>query len=186
MNPDSFWMFSPALVLWGLLGAAAWHDVRSRRIPNCLVLPGTVLGLLLNTLPLPDLAPAGLLMALAGMMLGLALLLPMYALKALGAGDVKLMAMVGAFLGPRPVLLAVLFTLLSGGVLALAAAIYSGVLRKVLANTGQMLLGGLLQGTLRMTPPAATSGKLPYALAIAAGTAMYLALGAGGRLGVLA
>ena len=116
-------------LLAGLLGAALWHDLRTRRIPNRLVLWGTVGGVLLNSM-LPagaglfqqPFGGLGLLQSLAGAAAGLALLLPMYLLRALGAGDVKLMAMCGAFLGPLAVLEAVLLTLLAGGVLAIAAA----------------------------------------------------------------
>ena len=94
-------------LLAGLLAAALWHDLRTRRIPNRLVLWGTVGGVVLNSM-LPagaglfqqPFGGLGLLQSLAGAAAGLALLLPMYLLRALGAGDVKLMAMCGAFLGP--------------------------------------------------------------------------------------
>ena len=55
---------------------------------------------------------------LAGLALGLLLLLPLYLLGACGAGDVKLMAMTGAFLGPQDALGAILMTFLAGGLLA--------------------------------------------------------------------
>ena len=116
---------------------------------------------------------------------GLGLLLPMYAMKALGAGDVKLMAMVGAFLGPRPVVFAVLCSLLAGGVLALAVALCRGTLRQSMANARQLLLQGWLRAAAGEVPrvgaPAVPGGNLPYAIAIAAGTAIWLALAAGGH-----
>ena len=197
MDAHSFWMFSPAIVLWGLLAAAVWHDVRSRRIPNRLVFPGALLGLLINSLPLqvdgwlaPVAAPLGLPMALAGFVVGLALLLPLYALKAMGAGDVKLLAMVGAFLGPYPVAIVMLFSLLSGGVMAVIVASWSGTLRRVTANSYHLLLQSLMRGVAgdlpRIDAPALPSGKLPYALAIATGTLIYLVLAARGALGVFA
>jgi prepilin peptidase CpaA len=97
----------------------------------------------------------------------------MYVLRALGAGDVKLMAMVGAF-GPQQVLAATLLTLLAGGVLALAVAACTGMLRQVLGNGYRMLLHsmarGLGGGDVRLDAPCAASGKLPYAIAIASGT----------------
>ena len=185
MDPHSFWTFSPAMVLWGLLAAAVWHDVRRRRIPNRLVFSGALLGVLLNSVALPGVTPAGPWLALGGLAVGLGLLLPMYALKALGAGDVKLMAMVGAFLGPRPAVFAVLCSLLAGGVLALAVALCQGTLRQALANARQLLLQGWLRAAAGEVPrvgaPSVAGGNLPYAIAIAAGTAISLALAAGGH-----
>ncbi len=177
----------PAVLLGALLALALWHDVRSRRIPNLLVLLGALAGLALNALLPPGAslfrAPFGGLGALAGLAglgTGLAVLLPMYLLRAMGAGDVKLMAMAGAFLGPRAMLDAALWTLLSGGVLALAAALYSGRLRVLLANAYQMLLNLLLRTVARagggVEAPAAVSGRLPYAVAIASGTVLHLLL----------
>ena len=185
MDPHSFWTFSPAILLWGLLAAAVWHDVRRRRIPNRLVFSGAVLGVLLNSLALPGVTTAGPWLALGGLAVGLGLLLPMHAMKALGAGDVKLMAMVGAFLGPRATVFAVLCSLLAGGVLALAVAVYQGTLRQALANARQLLLQGWLRAAAGEVPqldaPAAPGGNLPYAIAIAVGTAIWLALAAGGH-----
>jgi len=175
----------PLLVLCALLALAVWNDVRTRRIPNALVFGGAALGLLLNgALPpgagllLEPFGGIGWLMALAGLALGLCLLLPMYAMGALGAGDVKLMAMVGAFVGPLAVAGITLFTLLAGGVLALVVAGYHGRLRAMLGNTWQMFkysalrtLGGDLA---KLEAPATPSGRLPYAVAIAAGALPYV------------
>ena len=174
-------------LLTALLGAALWHDLRSRRIPNRLVLCGSLAGLLLNALiPAsgglfdPAFGGLGLLTALAGAGAGLALLLPMYLLRALGAGDVKLMAMCGAFLGPQGVLEAALLTCLAGGVLALAAALAGRRLRRVLKNTCDMLLGTLLHslagGVASIAPPPEASGRLAYAFAIASGTGLQIFL----------
>jgi prepilin peptidase CpaA len=104
----------------------------------------------------------------------------MYLLRALGAGDVKLMAMCGAFLGPLAVLEAVLLTLLAGGVLAIAAALLGRRLRQVLKNAYHMLLGTLLQslagGPATVAEPPAVTGKLAYAFAIASGTGLQIFL----------
>ncbi len=175
----------PVVLLAVLLTFAVVRDLRERRIPNLLVLAGMAAGLLLHAL-LPrgaglfdvPFGALGIVSAAGGLALGLLLLLPMYALNAMGAGDVKLMAMVGTFLGPRDAVGAVLATLLAGGVMAVLAALYGGNLRKVLWNVKAMMLGsalGVLAGTgARMEGPVVPTGKLPYAVAIATGTITYL------------
>lgn len=176
----------PTLTLGALLLLAAWHDLKTRRIPNWLVVAGIVIALAWQA-GLPRgaglfAAPAGsigLLASVAGCAAGLALLLPLYALRLLGAGDVKLMAMVGAWLGTAQVAGAIVLTMLAGGVLAIVFALASGVLATVLANARTMLLHWLVSGArsanAALGSPGAT-GRLPYAVAIAAGTAAQLLL----------
>jgi prepilin peptidase CpaA len=179
----------PLILLCSLLALAVWSDVRTRRIPNALVFGGALLGLVLNTVYAPGdglfIAPfggLGLLWAVAGLGAGLALLLPMYILRTLGAGDVKMMAMVGAFVGPQAVAGCTVMTLLAGGVLALAVAAASGRLRPLLRNTYQMGLHAFFRSLggerVHIEAPAEASGRLPYAVAIAAGTLPYLIYGA--------
>jgi prepilin peptidase CpaA len=176
----------PLLLLGALLAGAVWSDLRTRRIPNRLVLCGALAGLALQVL-LPagaglygtPFGALGLVAGLAGLAAGLALLLPMHLLGALGAGDVKLLAMIGAFLGPQQVLGAALLTLLAGGVLGLAVALYCGQLRLVASNIAAMLLQLLHRGAgARLGPAPATTGQLPYAIAIATGTILQLLLSA--------
>lgn len=158
------------LVLSALVLTAVVCDLRSRRIPNALVASGIALGLLFSAAaPTGDGLAPGIGGALLGGLAGLALLMPLYVLRVLGAGDVKLLAMVGAWLGAPAVARTALWTLLCGGVLALAWAAATGVLPRVVANLrGAARLG--LQGGAAM----ATTGRLPYALAIASGTAVEL------------
>ena len=168
------------------MAAAVWHDVRARRIPNALVLPGALAGLALQALLPPGaglyslpFGALGLLLGLAGMALGLAMLLPMYMLGTMGAGDVKLLAMAGAFLGPQQVLGAGLLSLLAGGVLGLAVAAQRGDLARVCNNLRTMLLSTVLRGLggrISVDTPPTPTGQLPYAIAIAAGTALQLLL----------
>jgi prepilin peptidase CpaA len=177
----------PPLALGLALLLAVWHDVKARRIPNTLILAGTAGAIVLHLL-MPAGAglfqtpagSAGLGNGLLGFASGLLLLLPFYAAHALGAGDVKLMAMIGAYLGPAGVAGATLLSMLAGGVLALALALWSGQLRPVLGNVSHMLRSALVRGngdaSARVAPPASTTGKLPYALAIACGTLLHLAL----------
>lgn len=171
----SFPAFLHLVLLAGFLLAAVWWDIRSRRIPNFLVLSGAIFGLCWNALVPGSL---GAVSSMLGMMLGLGLLLPMYLMRAMGAGDVKLMAMVGAFLGPADALGAVLGTFVAGGVLAVAYALRAGSLHRLVANLRFMLLDSVSRLAGRKAPQPGDlpvpAGHLPYALAIALGTLGYL------------
>ena len=172
----------PLLLLFALLGAAVWHDVRARRIPNAVVFPGMLAALVLHAM-LPGgqglfgatIGGLGVLQSLGGLGLGLALLLPMYALRLMGAGDVKLLAMVGAFVGSGQILTIGLVTLVAGGVLALAFAAWQRSLRRLVGNAYHMAMHttfSALAGTIAApaAPAQPASGRLPYAVAIAAAT----------------
>lgn len=170
----------PEIALFLILAGALWHDISSRRIPNLLILAGALAAIALH-LGLPAGAglfsdPAGargFLFCAAGFGAGMALLLPFYALGTMGAGDVKLMAVVGAFLGPAGAAGATLLTMLVGGVLAVVMTFWSGQLIEVYCNLQQMLRGA---ASLKVRAPARPTGKLAYAVAIAGGTALQLAL----------
>lgn len=120
----------------------------------------------------------GVVSSLEGVITGFAVFIPLYLLRAMGAGDVKLMAMVGAWLGPMDVLGAALGTLLAGGVMAVFYATKSGVLRRLLLNVKQMgheALAGLTSGNKTAPYGVPNSlGKLPYAVAIGLGTLGFL------------
>ena len=172
----------PLVLLLALLGLAVWHDVRARRIPNAIVFPGALLGLALHAL-LPagaglfgtPMGGLGIVSALGGLGIGLAILLPMYAFGLMGAGDAKMLAMVGAFMGAGDIAAVGIASLLAGGVLALAVAARQGMLRRILNSTYQTVLhAGLSQMKDGLALPA-PSGRLPYAVAIAAGTVACLA-----------
>src|SRR5687768_7509464 len=169
-------------VLLLLLLAAAWHDVRSRRIPNVLVFGGAVAGLLLNTVLSREMGGVGPLGSLSGLGIGLILLLPLYLLRAMGAGDVKLMAMTGTFLGAGGVLAAFICILLAGGVLALGMAWREHKLISTLYRLKFILFGGACEEHPEFTPVTTRlpgHGKargLPYGVAIASGTTAYLAI----------
>jgi prepilin peptidase CpaA len=101
-------------------------------------------------------------------------------MRACGAGDVKLMAMVGAFVGAATVLHAALYTLILGGVLSLVFMMIQGVAAQVLANVRFLLTDWMLklrngQGA-QLAPLAVTAARLPYAVAIASGSLVALCL----------
>lgn len=161
-------LLSQALLAALLLGAAV-SDLRRRRVSNRWVLLGLFLGLGLHGLAQlagdPALAGSAWWSPLAGLLVGGALLMPLYLLRATGAGDVKLMAMVGAFVGAAPMPATLLYTLLAGGLLSLLF-FFSG--RQVASQTGSNLR--LLFSGDRIAPLQRTAARLPYALAIALGT----------------
>jgi prepilin peptidase CpaA len=105
--------------------------------------------------------------------------MPLYLLRAVGAGDVKLLAMVGVWLGPQAVLGATLLALLAGGLLALAVMVASRSSRRVLATVYTMLITTLIGARLgkptALAAPPPGGPRLPYAVAITAGTVAQLA-----------
>ena len=166
--------------LMAVLLIAAVSDIRTGRIPNWLVLTGTIYALTYNALYPIYPRDMGFLVALGGLAVGGAALLPGYLLRVLGAGDVKLMAMVGAFLGTRGALAAVLASLIAGGLLSLALAVYSGRVAQMLRNVGMVFSGTLLRVNSGVSAlalgSAASAGRMAYGIAIAAGTIGYLVL----------
>jgi len=168
-----------AVVLVALLVMAAVIDWRTYRIPNWLTAGGMAFGLIYNSViaqPWHD----GLLGALAGLGVGLVVLLPVYALRVMGAGDVKLMAMVGAIVGLPDILNAVLYSLIVGGIAAVAFAVYHRALRRMTTNVMDIVQSMALAVVVGSRPtPAhaarASVGKLPYGVSIAGGTMAWLA-----------
>lgn len=166
-------------LLLTLVATAAWFDIKSRRIPNWLVLVGLISSFILQTLFHSAGNFGGFKAWGLGLLVGFGLFLPLYMLHAMGAGDVKLMAMVGAFLGPMAALGVVLTTLIVGGILALAVALWSGSLRHALGNVRFVLTQTMfktLPGGVQIEAPSTSAGNLPYAVAIAAGTLIHLIL----------
>jgi prepilin peptidase CpaA len=163
-----------ALLLLFLAGAVV-TDLRARIIPNALVLTGALSGVLLAILH-PE--GIGFLSAVGGLGLGLAIFLPLYLLRAMGAGDVKLMAMAGAFLGYAAIFEAALWVLLTGGALALMFALRRSVARRMAANLREMFYSAAASVQIRSLPDFSagpqTAARLPYAVAIALGVAAFL------------
>jgi prepilin peptidase CpaA len=101
-------------------GTAAAIDLRTRRVPNPLTALLATAGLLLAATGLSGVTVGA---SLAGLVLGLALMLPGHVFGATGAGDVKLFAATGALIGPVPIAVGFVYTAIAGGVLALVIAI---------------------------------------------------------------
>lgn len=167
-------------VLVALLLAAAWIDLRTYRIPNWLTLSGLAFALIWNALH-PASPDQGLVWALQGLAVAFALTLPLHVFGSLGAGDVKLMSMAGAFLGFPAALQAVLCSLAVGGIAALAFGIAHGALARMLGNVVALAQGLLISLAGGARPDlrdhsAASVGKLPYGVSIAVGTVTFLVL----------
>ncbi|MBW8073642.1 MAG: hypothetical protein GJU77_08205 [Ferrovum sp.] len=127
-----------SLILGCVLAVAMWTDIRFRRVSNAWLGLGLVAYVILSYYFGPDPWTA-----LKGGLLGMLIFLPFYWLGGMGAADIKLLGLVGIYLGPQGVLYSALYTALAGGALAVLAL----VLR--------------------------ASRRLPYAVAIAVGVGVY-------------
>ncbi|MFC5301299.1 A24 family peptidase [Azospira restricta] len=159
------------LVLVALLLAAALTDFRHHRVSNRLVLGGLLAAFAFH-LVVPT--TVGVWSGVLGMLLGFALLLPFYLLRGMAAGDVKLMAMVGAFVGPALTFWAVVATFLIGGVWAIVVVARRNAWARLAANLRHLPSHA---GDMRMPVGGTASlGRIPYAVAIACGTIAVLAV----------
>src|SRR5580698_5729122 len=169
-----------ALLLLVVLCAAV-YDVRYRRIPNWLSMSGVLAGLALNTFLYQGWP--GMLLSLQGLGVGFGVYFLLYLVRAMGAGDVKLMAAVGAIVGWRDWFGTFLITAIIGGAMALILAATKGRVRKTLWNVS-FIISELKSGRpaymkreeLDVRNPKALG--LPHGAVIAVGTIFFLALAA--------
>ena len=155
---------------------AALYDIRSRRIPNWTVLAGLVLGLAINSFLFEW---AGLKMSLLGIGFAFLIYFPLYILRGMGAGDVKLMAAVGSIVGAANWLGIFLITAIVGGLAAIVLLLASHRFRRGLVNVG-FLVSQLLsfrapyaaREELDVNSPKAM--KLPHGAVIACGCVLFL------------
>jgi prepilin peptidase CpaA len=173
MDRDSILLFN-ALALAII---AAIFDVQQRRIPNRLTYPGIALGLVLRGLLFGWKGLAG---AVTGCLIAGGVMLLFYAVRAMGAGDVKLMAAIGSLVGVGHTGVVLLATAICGGVLAIGYAVYGRRVGATLRNVGSVLrfhawAGLQAHPELNLDNPATL--RMPYGLAIAAGT-LYACLAA--------
>jgi prepilin peptidase CpaA len=164
MHSIAWW---PTLIV---LSVATFTDLRSRRIPNWLVLPFMLAGICVSGW-LQGLS--GVERSLSGILLGALLLGILYWLGGMGMGDLKLCAAIGAWIGPTQLLFALVITSMAGGVMALCWAAAGGFLGDLFLGAGDLVFGFTKRG-LRPHPELILSNpsarKMPYAPAIAIGT----------------
>lgn len=156
-------------VVLALAGLAAIIDLRDRRIPNWLTFGAAAAGLAFNlwTSGFP-----GLLAGAGGWLTGVVIFFLPFALGGLGAGDVKLVAGLGAWLGWQETVWLALYTGAAGAVLALIVSLASGYIRQAVSNIWLLLMHWRVAGIRplpEMTIHHGSGPKLAYGVAILAG-----------------
>lgn len=163
-----------ALIVFGIGLAACVTDVRSRRIPNALTFGAALAGIAVHVwLDGAD----GLKTAAGGWLVGTLLFLPFFLLRGMGGGDVKLLAALGAWLGPDRTIWLALYSLAAGGVFGVAVALTYGYLRTAVRNVIGIVAYWRdfgLRPVPEMTLDTSNSPKLAFALPILAGTVITL------------
>jgi prepilin peptidase CpaA len=176
VNTTSELIYPAASCVCAFAGAA--FDIRSRRVPNFLTLPGICCGLLMHLFfggwaQLGSAALAGLICFVIFLIFWLA--------GGMGAGDVKLMAAVGCLAGLPHVGNLLVSTALAGGLMAIVMAVVRGRAKETLLNLGALVVHHRLEG-LTPHPSLNLSNsqtlRLPYAVPIATGCAATLCLAA--------
>lgn len=161
-----------AALLVPLAFIIAYYDVRYRRIPNPYVLAGLAGGLLINTIYG---GASGLAASVAGCLLAFGMMLVLHILGAMGAGDVKLFAAIGAVLGLKLVVPTFLVVVLTGGVLAFVTMFQTGTFAPTMRRVMQ-IFAGLLPGWKmpRFAVPSDKRLTIPYGVAITLGSLISL------------
>jgi prepilin peptidase CpaA len=164
MHSFAWW---PTLIV---LGVATITDMRSRLIPNWLVFPFLAAGIAVSSY-LQGWHGAG--QSFEGLGLGLLLYGILFWMGGMGAGDVKLCAAIGAWIGPGQLIFALVITGMAGGIMAVSWAAFGGFLGDLFKGSGDILFGWKERG-LNPHPELVLSNpktrKMPYAPAIALGT----------------
>lgn len=167
-HPNSsqmIWVTTVALTL-----VAGWFDGWTHRIPNWLTVSGFLAGIALNS---ATVGFKGTLTALEGAALGFLILVPLAYMRALGAGDLKLVTAVGSFLGPTLLWLVLFGSVFVAGAIALILVVRARRFRETLRNLGFLIVSLLTLG-FRSYPEISLDNprllKLPFGVAVAIGT----------------
>jgi prepilin peptidase CpaA len=161
--------FIPVITV-AIAAVAAAVDMKTGRIPNALTFGATLAALLFHAI---DGGVSGFGWALAGCGIGLAVFFPFFALGGLGAGDVKLVAALGTWLGPLGVLRLAAGAGIAGGVVALVVMLHARYLGTAARNLLLLLTHWRVNG-VRPLPELTLAGgsgpRLAYAVPILLGT----------------
>lgn len=174
MYPELHGLATSQVVVLVLGTIACWCDLRTRRIPNLLTFGGAAAGLIYATAVQ---GWPGFLASAGGWLTGIAVFLPFFLLGGMGAGDIKLVGCIGAWLGPQAALWVSLYTALAGGVMAIGIGLATGYFGQALLNVMRLLSHWRFVG-LRPLPDLTLEGtrgpRLPYALPIAVGVVVAI------------
>jgi prepilin peptidase CpaA len=154
--------------------AACVTDFRSRRIPNLLTFGASVAAVVFFGVAN---GWAGSLWSLEGWAIGCALFLPWFLLGGMGAGDVKLLAALGAWVGPGAAVWVALYAGLAGGVFAVVVSLWGGYLKEMVGNVWGLLMFWRVMGVQPHPDLTLRTGKgprLPYAFPITVGVVAVL------------
>jgi prepilin peptidase CpaA len=160
---------APAAAVVAIGIVAVVFDIRTRRIPNALTLGAAAAALLYASLT------GGfwsVMAAVTGWALGAALFFPFFALGGMGAGDVKLVAALGAWLGPAQTIPLAIFTSIAGGVFAIIISLAAGYFRQAMVNLQLMFTHWRVTGIAPvpgLTLRDSRSPRLAYAIPITIG-----------------
>lgn len=162
MHSFAWW---PTLIV---LAVATFTDLRSRRIPNWLVAPFLVLGIGISAW-LHGWHGVG--QSFAGFGLGIVLYGFLFWMGGMGAGDVKLAAAIGAWIGPSQLFFALVVTAMAGGLMVFIWAMCGGFLKELFTGASNLTFGFKkkeVRDEMVLSNP--LKRKMPYAPAIAIGT----------------
>jgi len=167
---------TPAVAVLLVGAIACVFDLRTRRIPNALTFGGALIALGFH-LWVGGFSALGA--SLAGLAVGLAIFFPIFALGGIGAGDVKLLACMGAWLGPMAALWTAMYGAMAGGAMALVVVLVRGYGRQAFKNMWLLLMHWRVVGVRPLPELTLEHGKGPrlaYALPITAGAVVTLCL----------
>ena len=173
IGPRETLLIPLVLTLW-----IAWGDLKTRRIPNYLTLGTAVTGLAYNFM---SHGFNGLADGCLGMLLGFALLILPYLWGGMGAGDVKALAALGAWLGPQLTVVLFCYMGIAGGIIAVGYLGWQGLLWKKIKQGWNLFLNLILcrpAGAPHPPSPSQFTEGIPYGVAIAVG--MVVLVGVGG------
>lgn len=134
MNASPHWILLIAVTVIAVIGAVT--DLRSRRIPNWLTLSALPIGLIASGVLG---GWQGLFLGVTGMLLALLIYFPLYLLRAMGAGDAKLMAAIAAFIGPIMWIHLFIAASILGGVVAVLFTLAKGQFKTMLSKSVNIL-----------------------------------------------
>jgi prepilin peptidase CpaA len=167
-------MSLPHFVVILVAGMASVSDIRTARIPNLLTFGAAAAAL---AYLFANNGWSGLTQAGEGCAVGVLLFSPFFVLGGLGAGDVKLLGAMGAWLGPRETLWVALYASMAGGIMALIVAVARGYLGRAVTNLRMLVTYWQVVGIRPLPELTLTGGhapRLPYAVPIAAGLLVML------------